>query len=90
MTLILELTQDEEILLRERAMQQGQDVLSYTLGLVRQDLQESTELRHGRTLAEALAGRIGMFEYEGPGYRNREGGAAFAEHLAEKRRSASL
>ena len=86
MTLVLELTRDEEDQLRERAARSGQDVLAYTLGLVRQDLHQE-QPGEGKTLAETLAGRIGPFEHDGPGYRTQEGGAAFAEHLAERRRN---
>ena len=70
MTLVLELTRDEEDQLREKAAQRGQDVLDYTLGLVRQDLHQE-QPGEGKTLAETLAGRIGRFEHDGPGYRNR-------------------
>ena len=38
MTLVLELTQDEEARLRERAALLGQDASAYALNLVRQDI----------------------------------------------------
>jgi hypothetical protein len=86
MTLVLELTRDEEDQLRERAARQGQDAHTYALGLVRQDLSGTLRQDLGKTLAETLAGRIGLFEFDGPGYSVQEGGTAFAEHLVEKHR----
>ncbi len=85
MTVVLELTEEEEVRLRERAARQGQDAATYALGLVRQDIQYLPQPDSGKTLAETLAGRIGLFEYDGPGYQAQGGSAAFAEHLAEKR-----
>ncbi len=38
MTLVLELTRDEEDQLRERAAQRGQDAPTYALGLLRQGI----------------------------------------------------
>lgn len=90
MTVVLELTAEEEARLRERAARQGQDAAAYALGLVRQDLQELPQSDSGKTLAETLAGRIGLYEYDGPGYRAQGGGTAFAEHLAAKRDSGSF
>jgi hypothetical protein len=90
MTLTLELTPDEEERLREKAARQGQDASAYALGLLRQGIQAVPSKESGKTLAETLAGRVGLFEHEGPGYRAQEGGAAFAEHLAQKRQDGQL
>ncbi len=58
MTLVLELTRDEEDRLRERAARRGQDVLEYTLGLVREGM---------RTEEPAPAKKHSVMEFYGIG-----------------------
>ena len=42
------------------------------------------------SLAEMLAGRIGLFESDGPGYRAQQMEKTFADHVADKHRSDHL
>ena len=53
MTVIIDLSPDEERRLRERAAQLGQDLAVYLQRLIREDL-EATPAPRGRTFAEIL------------------------------------
>jgi hypothetical protein len=65
MSLTIELAPEEETLLGERAAQQGQETAIYAAQVLRQLIYapaESFERPEGQTLAEALAGYIGVVD----------------------------
>ena len=89
MTLTMNLSPEEEVRLREKAARRGQDEAAYAASVLRHDIytlpvdEEPTE---GQSLAEALAGHIGLFSSAGPSNAARNSEEEFGKIMDEKRR----
>lgn len=93
MSITLNLAPEKEERLRHKALALGQQAESYVAELVLRDIEITAEPEAQTpplSLAEMLAGRIGLFESDGPGYEAQEAKKAFVEHLSEKHQSSSL
>ena len=93
MTLILELSQTQEAVLRRRAAEVGQEPAAFLLAAAGIPTQvegepESSDYETG-TAYDLFAGLIGGFE-SGKSYLSENTGAAFAESMAKKRRAGHL
>lgn len=89
MTLTINLSPEEEARLREKAARWGQDEAAYAAGVLRNDLHTlpvDEEPAEGQSLAEALAGRIGLFSSAEPSNAARNAKEEFGKVMDEKRR----
>ena len=83
----LNLPPEEEAQLRLAASRRGQDVGDYLLALARRDSgQPVSAPDEGPTLAETLAGRIGLFRSEQPSDMARDSEEEFGKIMDEKKR----
>ncbi len=89
MTLTMNLSPEEEARLREKAARRGQDEADYAASVLRHDIytlpvdEESVE---GQSLAEALAGHIGLFSSAEPSSAGQNSEEEFGKIMDEKRR----
>jgi hypothetical protein len=93
MTLTIDLSPEEEANLRARAARWGQDEATYAAGVLRHDiytLPVDEELVQEQTLAEALAGRIGLFSSPEPSNAAQDSEVEFGKIMDEKRRTGHL
>ena len=82
MAITLHLAPEQQARLEQRARQQGQEVENYVISII---LPETVKkVQESQTLDKMLAGRIGLFQNEGPGYRAQENENAFADYLAKQ------
>ncbi len=82
MAITLHLAPEQEAKLLQKAQRRGQKLESYVISTL---LPEGDEpVQESQTLDRMLAGRIGLFQSEGPGYRAKESENSFADYLAEK------
>ncbi len=91
MTLTITLTPAEEQQLRARAAQNTPDADAFLANLVRQSLPQNTTddaddiPAPGESLADAFAGKIGLFDSKGQFNFSERTGEAFTEILLEKK-----
>lgn len=89
MTLTINLSPEEEARLREVAARSGLDEAAYAAGVLRHDiytLPVAEEPFEGQSLAEALAGHIGLFSSAGPSNAARNSEEEFGKIMDEKKR----
>ncbi len=89
MTLTINLSPQEEARLREKAARRGQDEAAYAAGVLRQDiyiLPVDEEPAEGQSLAESLAGHIGLFSSAEPSNMARNSEEEFGKIMDEKKR----
>lgn len=82
MAITLHLAPEQEAKLERMARQQGRELESYVISIILPESEEAVQ--EIQTLDKMLAGRIGLFQNDGPGYRGQENENAFADHLAEQ------
>ena len=93
MSITLNLAPEEEAQIRQKAASQGREAENYVTELALRDIHSiagSQPDNSSNSLAEMLAGRVGLFESDEPGYNSQEAKRAFAEHLAEKQISGNF
>lgn len=91
MTITIELTPEKEEALREKAAQQGKDAAAYVAALVEQDIEgQEGEQDAPKTLADYLAGHIGVFNSGGKERLSQNGGELFTDYLVEKHKAGHL
>jgi len=89
MALTVNLSPEEEARLREKAARRGQDEADYAASVLRHDiytLPVDEEPAEGQSLAEALAGHIGLFASADPSMAARNSEEEFGKIMDEKRR----
>jgi hypothetical protein len=88
MTIELDLPPETEERLRKRAELVGQDPATYVQALVDRDL--SGEQPSPQSLAELLAGRVGVVHSGGGERLSEDTGGKFTDYLEQKRREGHL
>ena len=86
MTITIDLEPSVEIELRQRAEAQGKPLGDYVAESLRTftEQQMPMKIAPAQSLAEMLAGRVGLFESIGSGYQAEEAAKSFSNHLAMK------
>lgn len=93
MTLTINLSPEEEARLREKAARWGQDEVAYAASVLRNALHTlpvDEEPAQDQSLAEALAGRIGLFSSAEPSNAARNSEEEFGKIMDEKRRQGHI
>ena len=92
MTITIDLEPSVEIKLRQGADAQGKPLSDYVAESLRTftEKQMPGKISPAQSLAEMLAGRVGLFESVGLGYQTEEAAKSFSDHLAMKHNEGHL